>query len=809
MSFSKKIKSYPFFLLVVFLLLWFNFWTQPKFSSLGTIKIWDRNKILLYEAAGNLGKKIPVSYEQFPRSLIEATIASEDKTFWTNSGIDLKAMIRSAFLNLKQGKITSGASTLTQQLAKSMIATPSIISHRSLSRKIREMVMALRVTAAYSKKEILTNYLNQVYYGNLAYGIKAAASTYFDKDVSQFSLAESAFLTGLIASPEKRNPYLNFKEAKKSQSQVLDLMVKQSYLSLNEAKEAKEEVLVLKEKRQEIKAPHFVDYVREEIKKLGIDDKQGINVYTTLDYPTFLLSQDISRLWINRLADRHNLSNAGMIVIKNETGEILDMLGGIDYFDSSNSGQVNLTTALRQPGSALKPITYATAFMQGYTPATLIYDVKKVYPTRKGEGFTPNNYDGKYHGLVLAREALASSLNLPAVEMLSRIGIKNFLKSARALGISTLNQENRYDLALTLGGGEVKLLELTNAYASFARGGKYKEAYAIEKVINDHNQVIYKSKNQEKKPAFGKNSPQIAYLISHILSDPKARMLGFNEKNPLVLSHPVAVKTGTTTDWHDNWTIGYTPSFTVGVWVGNNDNSPMKDITGVLGAGSIWNQFFEELLKGKTKEVFLRPDGIIEKEICRLSGKLDDGLCPEKLTEIFLVGTEPKDKSTMHKKIRIDRRNNLLADDNCPSDYTIEKVFVDYPSQVYTFARENNLETIPIEFSPLCHEKQGENLSANSYLEITYPKGKAVFENAPLLVSNQAIVFEANVSADIDSVRWFIDDRLFREVKAFPFNASWVPLVGQHRLLAKGRNNQGREIISQEVSFTVVDFNDN
>lgn len=800
---QKKIIALLFMGLAVFLL----FWTQPAVQQHGTIKIWDRNNTLLYEVAGDVGKKIPITFTQIPQYLIDATVASEDHSFWSNPGIDLKAIVRSLYLNIKNEKILSGASTITQQLARVAVISPQQSSSRNIIRKIREILIALRLNAVYSKKQILVMYLNQMYYGNLAYGIQAAAQVYFDKDVSQLSLAEGAYLTGLLSSPDKRDPFTNIQDAKKHQSQVLDLMVKQKFITKEKADEAKQESLSLNLRGFDIKAPHFVHFVLEERDKLEIDTSQGINIYTTLDYPTFLLSEDIAKSWVNQLKDQHDLSNTALVLIKNDSGEIIDMLGGIDYFDATRSGQVNMATSLRQPGSALKPVTYATAFMQGYTPATLIIDAKKVYQTKKGEGFTPNNYDGRYHGLVLAREALASSLNLPAVEMLSRVGIANFLRAAQDLGITTFDQQDRYDLSITLGGGEVKLIDLTNAFAGLARGGKYKSPYAIDKITTDDGKILYSHKPEPGIQVLGKNGEQVAYLISNILSDPKARISGFNEKNPLVLSHPAAVKTGTTTDWHDNWTVGYTPSFTVGVWVGNNDNHAMKDITGVVGAAPVWNQFFEEFLKGKPTERFTKPNGIKEMEICTLSGKLPDGLCPEKATEFFIEGTEPKEVSKLHKKVRIDKRNGLLAGDSCLQEYIEEKIMIDYPPEAYTWAVEDGQEVIPRQFSHLCN---GNQINLNQlFLEITYPRNGAVFESAPSLVNNQAVVFEVNVSPGVSNVSWYVDGVLFKAVGKFPFSVSWVPTVSRHAIEAIGWTLDGKMIKSGRVQFSVVDYKDN
>lgn len=806
MNHLKKIKNKRI-ILIAFLLFFVTFlilWTQPNFDRAGTIKIWDRNNTLLYESAGTTGKKIPVTYDQLPKHLIDAAVASEDESFWTNPGVDFGAIFRSIFINLKEGRVVSGASTITQQLARASIISPQQIPSRSIIRKIREILIAFRLTATYSKKDILTKYFNQMYFGNLAYGIQAASATYFDKDASQLSLAESAFLVGLLSSPDKRNPFTNIKVATNSEAQVLDLMVKDKLISKEKADSAKHEALALTKKKTNIKAPHFVHYILEEMNNLDIKNDQGLNIYTTLDYPTYTLSEDIAKMWVDRLKAGHDLSNASLVLINNSTGGILDMLGGIDYFDLAHAGQVNMATALRQPGSALKPVTYATAFMQGYTPATLIYDVKKVYKTKTGEGFTPNNYDGRYHGPVLAREALASSLNLPAVEMLNRIGIKNFLKTAKDLGITTFTEENRYDLSLTLGGGEVKLLDLTNVFADFARGGEYITPFAIQKIVTDNGKVLYEHKDQKSIQVLGKNSQQVAYLISNILSDPKARIPGFGEKNPLILSHPAAVKTGTTTDWHDNWTVGYTPSYTVGVWVGNNDNHAMRDITGVVGAAPVWNQFFEEFLKGKPKEQFTRPDRIKEVEICKLSGQLPDELCPERSYEIFIKGTEPKKISHPYKKVKIDKRNNLLAGDNCPENNVEEKIFVDYPPEVYTWAVKDGQEVIPRQFSPLCDS--GQQTNGNTFLEITYPKEKTVFESAPYLVNNQAAVFEVNVSPDIKKVLWYVDGTLLKEAVNFPFDASWEPQVGKHTITALGITDFGKKIKSSEVHISVVEY---
>lgn len=750
---------------------------------------------------------MPVQYDDLPENLVEAIVASEDNTFWRNPGFDIKAIIRSSYLNFNEGRIVTGASTITQQLARSAIISPNRIPKKSLVRKIREILIAIRLTATFSKKEIITMYCNRMYFGNLSYGVQAASLTYFNKTVNNLSLAESSFLVGLLSSPENRNPFTNPEEGKKKQAQVLDQMSKEGFISDAEAEAAKLEELSIKKPTINIKAPHFVQYVLQEIDEMEISNHSGLNVYTTLDFPIYSFSENIASMWVDDLRQEHDLSNAALIMIKNDTGEIINMLGGVNYFDATASGQVNMTTAQRQPGSALKPVTYAAAFMRGYTPATLIYDVKKVFKTKTGEGFSPNNYDGRYHGLVLTREALASSLNLPAVEMLEKVGIDSFLSLARNMGITTFTQDDRYDLSITLGGGEVTLLELSNVFASFGRNGEYLETYAIEKITNDADKVLYEHKRKAAIQVLGENSAEVAYLISDILSDPKARIPGFKEKNPLVLSHPAAVKTGTTTDWHDNWTIGYTPDYTVGVWVGNNDNHPMREITGVVGAAPIWNQFFEEFLKGKPAEQFLRPDKIVEAEICAESGKLVDDLCSERKKEIFLAGTEPTEVSKLHKVIQVDTRNGLLGGNNCSNiSMMVDQISIDYPPEVYTWAVENDLPIIPKEVSPHC---KGEvNSNNDSYLKIVYPKEKTIFESAPLQVSDENAVFEVSVSAQIDQVIWFVDGEQYSSTTKFPFSSRWKLIPGQHKLSAKGLYRGNLVAQSEDISFSVVEYKD-
>lgn len=708
-------------------LVWLGWWTAPKIQPFGTIKILDSNGTLLYESAQAVGSKQPISYEQLPESYKLAVVAAEDETFWHNPGIDLVAMARSLWLNLTRQRIVSGASTITQQLARTSVIAPNQPVSRSLVRKLREILIALRLTLSHSKPEILQMYSNTVYFGRRTYGIQAAAQEYLAKDAATLSLAESSLLVGMLASPEARNPFVYPEAARAAQVHVLELLRDRQQITLDEYDAALAEPLALSQASALTSstgvAAHAAQAVLQELAERGIPSQQGINVYTTLDFPTQRLAHDTAARWVTTLAAKHDLSNAAVVVIENQTGHILAMVGGVESNLATQSAQVNMATALRQPGSALKPITYAAAFMQGMTPATMLQDERQVFPTKTGEGFAPNNYDGRYHGPVTVRTALGSSLNIPAVAVLHQVGIGNFLDLAQAMGITSFTQTDRYDLALTLGGGEVRLTELTNVYATFARGGRFLPASLITRIEDDLGQEIYQSPVAQPRQVLGSAGESVAYMITDILADPLARMPGFGERSPLTLSVPAAVKTGTTTDWHDNWTVGYTPAYTVGVWVGNNNNHPMDHITGVVGAAPIWHDFLESFLKDKPTRQFVRPPGMT------------------------------------------DATGTLRQPESAATDSAV----------------------------PL-----------SAPLVITYPVQQAVFQSAPEVVANQALVFQAQVSASVKSVSWYLDGKLVKTEAKHPFSHSWQLVPGAHTLTARAQLSSGETVDAQQVQFRVV-----
>lgn len=571
-----------------------------------TTEFYDRNGTLLYRFYEGKNRT-PVKLSQIPTSLIQATISVEDKNFYSHFGVDFYGIVRAGLSLLKSGEV-QGGSTITQQLIKNTLLTPE----RTFDRKLKEIILAFWAERIFTKNEILEMYFNEVPYGGPAWGISAAARTYFDKDVSELTLAESAYLAGLPASPTSYSPYgTNPELAKTRQSQALKRMVEDGYINQQTADEALTEELAINLPVNEIKAPHFVMYVRNKLsEKYGprFVSQGGLKIYTTLDLNLQEKAEEILSQELEKIKSL-NVSNGAAMITDAKTGEILAMVGSKNYWDSS-IGNFNVTTALRQPGSSIKPITYATAFKQGFSPGSTLLDTPISF-RNFWENYTPVNYDGKFRGPVTIRTALGSSLNVPAVKILSIIGIPDMLKTAHDLGITTLNDPGRYGLSLTLGGGEIKMIDMMTVFGTFSQMGKKYPAADILQITDSKGNTLENNSHPVGQPVL---QPAIAYLITDILSDNKARIPAFGPNSLLVIpGHQVAVKTGTTDNKRDNWTFGYTPEFVVGVWVGNNDNTPMNQqlTSGVTGAAPIWNRIISEILKNKPALAFEKPADVI------------------------------------------------------------------------------------------------------------------------------------------------------------------------------------------------------
>ncbi len=660
----------------------------------------------IYDSAGNLisevmdphgGRRTKVSLDEISPYLIQATIATEDRDFYQHIGFDPIAIARAFYYVFTEGKVVSGASTITQQLARNVLLSPEERIQQTAWRKIKEIVLATELTRTYPKDTILEIYLNELPYGNLSYGIQAAAETYFDVDAADLTLAQASFLAGLPQAPATYDPFSGgLPQALTRQENVLELMVEAGYISQVEADAAAAEMQAHEFHPPQIDtsaAPHFVAYVRQVLEAAygpeSLFRGEGLRIYTTLDPRLQALAEAAVRDGVAALADR-NATNGALVAIDPANGHILAMVGSADFDDETIDGQVNVALRCRQPGSSIKPLTYVAAFEHGWTPATLLWDVKTGFPDGANPPYVPVNYDEKYHGPLLLRDALANSYNVPAVEALQFVGIDGLLEMSERLGVRSLahpelycpdypyDQPPSYGLALTLGGGEVKLLEMTGAFGVFANGGVRVEPSPIVRIENSAGEVLVDNSAPSGEQAI---SPEHAYLITSILSDNQARCRAFHCPSIIELSRPAAVKTGTTNDFHDALTIGYTPQLAVGVWVGNSDNSPMINLPGAAGAGPIWRNFMEAAHADWPVRDFVRPPGVVEREICAGSGASPGEYCPQRKVEVFAHDQPPLDaEHDWFQMVEIDNLTGLLANESC-RDQIVKKLMVVIPDE--------------------------------------------------------------------------------------------------------------------------------
>lgn len=576
----------------------------PKLKTPQTSIIYDRTGTkVLYEIHGEENRKI-LSHEEIPNVVRAATIAAEDKAFYFHKGIDLLSIIRALWANIEQKGIVQGGSTITQQLARNLFLT----REKTVSRKFLEAILAIKIERNFSKSQILDLYLNEVPYGSNAYGISSAAQIFFGKEARNLTLDEAAFLAALPKAPSHYSPYGNYSEQiEKRKADVLRRMRELGLISEEEMKNATETNTLAKviPFKQPIVAPHFVFYVIENLEEqYGRDflETGGLKVITTLDMDLQEQAEKVVQDGVLRNQSRR-ASNAALAAVSPKTGDILAMVGSWNYFDTNIDGKVNVTIKQRQPGSSFKPIVYATAFENGYQPETLIADVPTDFgPDGSGGDYIPRNYDGKFHGVLPMRKTLAMSLNIPAVKTLSMVGLDKAIDMAHRLGITTINDRKRYGLSLAIGGAEVKLLDMAAAFSVFANDGVKNPVHAINKIDDSLNTLfVFRSKSQKVLDS------QVARKINSILSDNDARTPIFGSNSPLhVTDKNVAAKTGTTQEFRDAWTIGYTPSIAVGVWAGNNDSRPMQaGSDGVFVAAPIWRQFMDRALSKYPDETFI------------------------------------------------------------------------------------------------------------------------------------------------------------------------------------------------------------
>lgn len=763
-------------------------------------KIYDRTgENLLYEIHGDQ-KRTLIKIDDIPQHTINAFIALEDKNFFEHKGLSIKHIIKAIFLyglnkiGLYNG-LVPGGSTLTQQFVKNSILT----NEKTAIRKMKEWVLSYQIEKKYTKQEILELYFNDIPFGSTAYGIESAAQTYFGKSARDLNLSESAILAAMIQRPTYYSPYgSHVDELFARQKFVLNEMVKMNFITKEEAEAASQTPIEFKKTLTNIKAPHFVLYVKELLTQMygeRMVEQGGLSVYTTLD----LYKQNIAEEVIKEQAEKNqtnwNASNAALVALDPKNGEILAMVGSKNFFDDSIDGQVNVALRPRQPGSSFKPIVYTTAWSLGYVPETVVFDVVTKFKTDTGKDYEPKNYDLKEHGPISLRQALQGSLNIPAVKVLYLSGINNVLNLAEKLGYTTFNDRSRFGLSLVLGGGEVKLIEHTAAFGVLAREGKKADTVAILKITDNKGNVLFENKPKEPVQVIDQKS---ARITNSVLSDDSARAFIFGAGGILTLpDRPVAVKTGTTNDYRDAWTVGYTPSLVTGVWVGNNDFSEMKrGADGSIVAAPIWHNFMNRVLQNTPVETFNKP----EYEI------------PDKPMLNGSIGAE--------KKVYIDSMSGLLATDQTPENLKVEKIyreihnilfFVDvnnplgpipgtqskdpqYPSweqAVLRWAEENNIvtnEQPPTEFDNL------HTIENKPYINILEPWADQTFANDIL------VRLEWQTKKPFKKLEVFVDDLL---IKTFQ-----DPLVSPTQFNLNLSNYNSGEHYLKVVIYDIYDNSD-
>jgi membrane peptidoglycan carboxypeptidase len=669
------------------------------------------------------------------------------------------------------------------------------------------------------KDEILALYLNQTYYGGMAYGAEAAAQTYFGKSVSDLDLAESALLAGLPQAPSRYNPFTDLEAARQRQRVVLGLMQAAGFIDEEQREAAGREPLVLATTPYPIRAPHFVMSVRSQLDLMFTPDQVyqygGLVVRTSLnldwqEHAERAIVRQLDELQRGDAGMGHNVNNAALVALNPQNGEILALVGSPDYFDAAHAGSVNMALAPRQPGSALKPILYAVAMDPAqpapWTAATMLLDVSTSFLTHEGKAYTPANYDLKEHGPVLVRQALASSLNIPAVIALDHVGLGRLFDQACKMGITTLQDPERYDLSLALGGGEVSLLELTAAYGAFASGGYRLDPVSILEVSDTKGNILYTAPPPSKVRVLDE---RVTWLITDILSDNDARRIGFGANSVLRLDRPAAVKTGTTSNFHDNWTVGYTPDLVVGIWAGNTSYEPMREVSGLSGAAPIWHQFTRAVLTGLPPRDFVQPQGLVQVEVCELSGMLPTPACPYRRWEWFIEGTQPRQVDHLFQQVQVDRLTGLLADASTPPERRIAQTVLDLPPQAAPWAHAQGLNLITDLLPyPLASgenpESMGNSIQSDAPLYLVSPAQGSIYRlSAGYDPDAQRVLVEAVGEAGLQDVSLWVDGYLIERFDQGPYQAWWQLAPGSHQAWAKATRSSGEQVTSEQVTFEV------
>ena len=756
-----------------------------------SVRVLDRHGKLLAEVRAEDGTRARwVALDQVGRDVKQALVAAEDSRFRWHPGVDPIAIVRAAGQNLAHGRIVSGASTLTQQLGRTLVPRP-----RTIPGKFKEMAVALRIEASLSKDEILEAYLNLVHFGPTLRGVESASRFYFDKPTTALSLAESATLAAMPKGPTLYDPRRAPERLRERRNHILDRMAEEQSATPEQVNRAKREPLTVHARATGWSAPHLVrglldGSVHPEVGKLA---GHASVIETTLDGALQREVQFAARSVVASLRQR-NVSAASVVVLDNESGQVLSWVGAHDFFDRDAGGQNDGVLAKRQPGSTLKPFVYGLAMEDlGWTAATALPDVELHLPGETS-AYSPKNYDGQMHGPVRLREALANSYNVPAVYTASVVGPDRVLERLRSLGLTTLaNDPDHYGAAIALGDGEVRLLDLANAYATLARGGEYLPVRALASAKTGRGQTIAIPEAPRRRVI----PETITRVLADILSDPEARLAAFGADSVLELPFAAAAKTGTSKGYRDNLTVGFTPRVTVAVWVGNFDGSPMKGVSGVTGAGPLFHVVMQAVHRHFEGELgtFPDPDSRFERvQVCALSGELPREFCPHRHEELFIRGTAPQRPCSMHEQVRLDARNALLAGSTCPQEQTRLEVFEVYDATYHAWAKASGRPLAPESWSEHCPGTREPAATSGAKLAIRYPYPGAVFLQDPSLPdSSQGVVLRADAPSSVNELRLVVDGRVVAIV-APPFEHAIRLAPGRHRVWAEAAGMRSREV---------------
>jgi penicillin-binding protein 1C len=740
-----------------------------------SVRVLDGSGRLVREVRGNDGTLAThASLAELGPRVPLAVLAAEDSRFYRHPGIDPVAIARAGAQALWQRRIVSGASTITQQLARSLFDRP-----RTLSGKLGEMVLALRIEASLSKRRILEEYLNRVEFGANVRGVEAASRLYFDKPAQKLDLAEAATLAAIPRGPTLYDPRRGTERVERRRDRILERMVEQGFLSRAEAQRAKSERVRLQPSAAEGGARHFVRAVLSGALAPELRGQAVAEVTTSVDSDLQREVLALTRSTVERIKS-YDASAAAVIVLDNASGDVLAYVGSPDFFDARALGQNDGVLALRQPGSTLKPFVYAAAMEKlGMTPATLLPDVELHLPTAQGD-YSPRNYDGRFHGPVRLREALANSLNVPAVFTAEQVGPGAVLEKLRSAGLFTLDRDaTHYGAAIALGDGEVRLIDLANAYATLARGGVIRKVRAVKRARLAGGQELSFPVSEQTRVI----EAHVAALLGDILSDDGARTSAFGRGSALSLPFPAAVKTGTSKGYRDNWTVGFTREVTVAVWVGNFDGHGMTGSSGVTGAAPLFGDVMMAAMRGRNPEPLFTTNDLRDVEVCALSGKLPGPHCTHRIHERFAPDEVPSESCDLHVEVAIDRRNGLRAGPHCPAAELRE--FEVYPPRLAGWAASAGRPLPPNGVSSLCPGAAADLPHAGASLGVAYPFDGARFAYDPGLPRGaQAVVLAARAPVSVERVRFLVDGQLVASVAA-PFTAPYRLTPGNHVLIVE------------------------